>query len=39
VTFALDETGKVDTMKMVPTSDLADFSFDYRDLLFRPTRK
>jgi CubicO group peptidase (beta-lactamase class C family) len=38
VTFALDETGKVDTMKMVPTSDLADFSFDYRDLLFRPVR-
>jgi CubicO group peptidase (beta-lactamase class C family) len=39
VTFALDETGKVDTMKMVPTSDLADFSFDYRDLLFRPVRR
>jgi hypothetical protein len=38
VTFALDETGKVDTMRMVPTSDLADFSFDYRDLLFRPAR-
>ena len=39
VTFALDAAGKVDTMKMVTTSDLADFSFDYQDLLFRPTRK
>ncbi|WP_239491501.1 serine hydrolase [Luteitalea sp. TBR-22] len=38
VTFALDETGKVDTMKLVPTSDLADFSFDYQDLLFGPVR-
>lgn len=38
VTFALDETGAIDTMKMVPTSDLADFSFDYADLLFRPVR-
>jgi len=38
VTFALDETGRIDTMKMVPTSDLADFSFDYRDLLFKPVR-
>jgi hypothetical protein len=26
----------VDQMKMVPTNDLADFSFDYQDLLFRP---
>ncbi len=38
VTFALDETGAIETMRMAPTSDLADFSFDYRDLLFRPVR-
>lgn len=36
VTFALDDTGTIDSMKMVATSDLADFSFDYHDLLFRP---
>jgi CubicO group peptidase (beta-lactamase class C family) len=38
VTFVLDETGAIDQVKMAPTSDLADFSFDYRDLLFRPVR-
>jgi len=38
VTFTLDETGAIDSMRMAPTSDLADFSFDYRDLLFRPVR-
>ena len=36
VTFALDHAGKIDTMKLVATSSLADFSFDYHDLLFRP---
>ena len=39
VTFALDETGKIETMRMVATSELADFSFDYHDLLFRPVPK
>lgn len=39
VTFALDHEGKIDTMKMVATSPLADFSFDYHDLLFRPVPK
>jgi len=38
VTFALDETGAIDTMRLAPTSDLADLSFDYRDLLFRPVQ-
>ncbi len=39
VTFALDHEGKIDTMKMVATSMLADFSFDYQDLLFKPVRR
>lgn len=36
VTFWLDRTGRVDRMTMEATSELADFSFDYHDLLFRP---
>ena len=36
VTFWFNEDGNVDQMKMVPTNDLADFSFDYQDLLFKP---
>jgi hypothetical protein len=28
--------GTIDSMKMVPVSPLADFSFDYQDLLFTP---
>lgn len=36
VTFSLDSEGKIERMTMVPTSDLADFSFDYQDLLFIP---
>ncbi len=39
VSFALDRTGAVETMKMAPVSTLADFSFDYGDLLFRPVPK
>lgn len=38
LTFTLDSEGKIDQMTMVPTSDLADFSFDYQDLLFKPVR-
>lgn len=38
LTFRLDSDGKIDQMTMVPTSDLADFSFDYQDLLFKPVR-
>lgn len=38
-TFWLGRDGKVDRMTMAAASTLADFSFDYHDLLFRPTRK
>jgi CubicO group peptidase (beta-lactamase class C family) len=36
VTFALDPKGTVDRFQMAAVSPLADFSFDYQDLLFRP---
>lgn len=36
VTFALNAAGAVDRVTMSPVSPLADFSFDYRDLNFRP---
>ena len=36
VTFALDAEGKVDRITLQPVSPLADFSYDYQDLLFRP---
>lgn len=36
VTFALDAAGAVDRITMRPVSPLADFSFDYQDLNFRP---
>ena len=36
VTFALDADGKVERIKMKPVSPLADFSYDYQDLLFTP---
>ncbi len=36
VTFNLDAAGKVDRITMKPVSPLADFSFDYQDLLFQP---
>lgn len=36
ITFWLDTNGKIDQMKMVPTNDLADFSYDYQDMLFKP---
>jgi CubicO group peptidase (beta-lactamase class C family) len=38
VTFALDHEGKITQMKMIPVSDLADFSFDYQDLTFTPVK-
>jgi CubicO group peptidase (beta-lactamase class C family) len=34
VTFSIDADGKVDRVRMMPVSPLADFSFDYRDLDF-----
>ncbi|WP_315761761.1 serine hydrolase [Sphingomonas sp. Y38-1Y] len=36
VTFALDAEGKVDRVTMKPLSPIADFSWDYQDLLFTP---
>jgi CubicO group peptidase (beta-lactamase class C family) len=36
VTFSLDADGKVDRVTMKPVSPVADFSFDYQDLLFTP---
>jgi Domain of unknown function (DUF3471) len=36
VTFALDADGKVERITMKAVSPLADFSYDYQDLLFRP---
>ena len=36
VTFALDAQGKVERVTMKPASPLADFSYDYQDLLFVP---
>jgi CubicO group peptidase (beta-lactamase class C family) len=36
VTFSLDADGKVDRITMKAVSPLADFSYDYQDLLFTP---
>lgn len=36
VSFALDAAGKVDRITMKAVSPLADFSYDYHDLLFKP---
>ena len=36
VTFALNPDGSIDQFKMAAVSPLADFSFDYQDLLFKP---
>jgi CubicO group peptidase (beta-lactamase class C family) len=36
VTFALRPEGSIDQMKMQAVSPIADFSFDYHDLLFKP---
>jgi CubicO group peptidase (beta-lactamase class C family) len=39
VTFGLDADGKVEHITMKPVSPLADFSYDYQDLLFTPVPK
>ncbi|MGZ8337084.1 MAG: serine hydrolase [Allosphingosinicella sp.] len=36
VTFAIGPDGRVDRITMAPVSPIADFSYDYRDLEFRP---
>jgi CubicO group peptidase (beta-lactamase class C family) len=38
VTFSIDADGKVDRVTMKPVSPAADFSWDYQDLLFTPTK-
>ncbi|MBV9725459.1 MAG: DUF3471 domain-containing protein, partial [Gammaproteobacteria bacterium] len=39
VTFALDAEGKVDRITMKAVSPLADFSYDYQDLMFTPVKE
>ena len=39
VTFALDAEGKVERITLKAVSPIADFSFDYQDLLFTPVRR
>ncbi|HRN60522.1 MAG TPA: serine hydrolase [Chiayiivirga sp.] len=39
VSFALDAEGRVERITMKAVSPLADFSYNYHDLLFTPTRK
>jgi CubicO group peptidase (beta-lactamase class C family) len=39
VTFALNPDGSIDNAKMAAVSPLADFSFDYQDLLLKPAEK
>jgi hypothetical protein len=36
VTFSLNADGTIDSAKMAAVSPLADFSFDYQDLLLKP---
>jgi hypothetical protein len=39
VTFSLDAEGEVDRVTMKAISPIADFSYDYQDLLFTPVRE
>jgi CubicO group peptidase (beta-lactamase class C family) len=39
ITFALNPDGSIDHAKMAAVSPLADFSFDYQDLLLKPAGK
>lgn len=39
ITFSLNPDGSIDSARMVAVSPLADFSFDYQDLLLRPAEK
>ncbi len=38
LTFHLNAAGAIESIKMVPTSELADFSFDYQDLELKPVK-
>jgi hypothetical protein len=37
-TFSLNPDGTVERLKMVPTSDEVDFSFDFQDLVLKPVK-
>jgi CubicO group peptidase (beta-lactamase class C family) len=39
VTFTLNPDGSIDSARMAAVSPLADFSFDYQDLLLKPVEK
>jgi hypothetical protein len=39
VTFALNPDATIDNARMAAVSPLADFSFDYQDLLLKPAEK
>ena len=39
VTFGLDADGKIERVTMKAASPIADFSYDYQDLLFRPAQE
>lgn len=39
ITFSLNPDGSIDSAKMAAVSPLADFSFDYQDLLLKPDKK
>ena len=39
VTFTLNPDGSIDSARMAAVSPLADFSFDYQDLLLKPAQK
>src|SRR5579862_5047942 len=39
ITFSLKPDGAIDSARMAAVSPLADFSFDYQDLLLKPTEK
>lgn len=39
ITFALNPDGTIDSARMAAVSPLADFSFDYQDLLLKPAKK
>jgi hypothetical protein len=39
VTFSLKPDGSIESARMAAVSPLADFSFDYQDLLLRPEEK
>jgi CubicO group peptidase (beta-lactamase class C family) len=39
ITFSLNGDGSIDSAKMAAVSPLADFSFDYQDLLLKPAPK